>query len=266
MRLEVDNLKVSYGLSIALKGFSLRVEEGQAVAVLGPNGAGKTTLLKTISGFPQAASRALDMERKEGEIRLNDVRIENKRPSEIVRLGISHVPEGREVFPYLTVEENLTMGSYAARSFRPDGALTRIYDYFPLLSERKKSRAETLSGGEQQMLAIGRALMARPRLLLLDEPSLGLAPNLVRQIFDILATIRKEEHLTTLIVEQNAHMALGFAEYAYVLENGRGVLAGTCAELRDNETVREFYLGLHEEEGRRNYADARTYRRRKHWR
>jgi branched-chain amino acid transport system ATP-binding protein len=266
MRLEIDNLKVSYGLCFALKGFSLRVEDGQAVAVLGPNGAGKTTLLRTISGFPQTASRALDMERKEGEIRLNKVRIENKRPSEIVRLGISHVPEGREVFPYLTVEENLTMGSYAARSFRPDGALTRIYDYFPLLSERKKSRAETLSGGEQQMLAIGRALMARPRLLLLDEPSLGLAPNLVRQIFDILLTIRTEEGITTLIVEQNAHMALELAEYAYVLENGRGVLSGTCEELRNNETVREFYLGLHEEEGRRNYADARTYRRHKHWR
>jgi len=266
MRLEVENLKVSYGPCIALKGFSLRVEDGQAVAVLGPNGAGKTTLLKTISGFPQAASRALDMERKEGAIRLDGVCIEKKRPAEVVRLGISHVPEGREVFPHLTVEENLFMGCCATRSSRRDGDLARIYDYFPLLSERKKSRAETLSGGEQQMLAIGRALMARPRLLLLDEPSLGLAPSLVHQIFDILLTIRVEERITTLIVEQNAHMALELAEYAYVLENGRGVLSGTCEELRNNETVREFYLGLHEEEGRRNYADARTYRRHKHWR
>lgn len=266
MRLDVDNLKVSYGPGLALKGFSMRVEEGQTVAVLGPNGAGKTTLLKTLSGLPQAASRALDMERKDGEIRLNGVRIERKRPSEIVRLGIAHVPEGREVFPHLTVEENLLMGGYVARSSPPDGLLDRIYGYFPVLGERKQSRAETLSGGEQQMLAIGRALMARPRFLLLDEPSLGLAPNLVRKIFGILDTIKEEERLTTLIVEQNAHMALGFADYAYVLENGRGVLSGPSEELRHNETVREFYLGLHEEEGRRSYADARTYRRRKHWR
>ena len=266
MPLEVDNLKVSFGQSIALKGFSLRVEDGKTVAVLGPNGAGKTTLLKTLSGFPQAASRALDMERKEGEIRLNGVRIERKRPSEIVRLGVAHVPEGREVFPHLTVEENLLMGGYATRSAPPEGLLKRTYDYFPPLAERKNLRAETLSGGEQQMLAIGRALMARPRYLLLDEPSLGLAPALVHQIFDILATIRDEEDLTTLIVEQNAHMALGFADHAYVLENGRGVLAGSCEELRHNETVREFYLGLHEKEGRRSYADAGTYRRRKHWR
>ena len=266
MRLEVDNLKVSYGRSLALKGFSLRIEEGQTVAVLGPNGAGKTTLLKTTSGFPQAASRALDMERKDGEIRLNGVRIERKRPSEVVRLGVAHVPEGREVFPHLTVEENLLMGGYATRSGPSNGLLKRTYDYFPPLAERKHSRAETLSGGEQQMLAIGRALMARPRYLLLDEPSLGLAPALVQQIFDILKTIRDEEDLTTLIVEQNAHMALGFAEYAYVLENGRGVLSGSCEALRHNETVREFYLGLHEEEGRRSYADAGTYRRRKHWR
>jgi len=266
MRLDVDNLKVSYGPGLALKGFSMRVDEGQTVAVLGPNGAGKTTLLKTLSGFPQAASRALDLERKDGEIRLNGVRIERKRPSEIVRLGMAHVPEGRKVFPHLTVEENLRMGGYAVRSSGSDGLLDCVFDHFPVLRERKRSRAETLSGGEQQMLAIGRALMARPRFLLLDEPSLGLAPNLVRQIFDILAIIRRGEGLTTLIVEQNAHLALGFADYAYVLENGRGVLSGTSEELRHNQTVREFYLGLHQEEGRRSYADARTYRRRKHWR
>jgi branched-chain amino acid transport system ATP-binding protein len=205
------------------------------------------------------------MEREEGEIRLNGERIETKRPAEIVRLGMAHVPEGREVFPQLTVEENLWMGSYTCES-RPHGVMKRIYDYFPLLAERRKFRAETLSGGEQQMLAIGRALMARPRLLLLDEPSLGLAPNLVGEIFGILRTIRKEERLTTLLVEQNAHQALAFADHAYVLENGRGVLSGTSEALQQNETIREFYLGLHEEEGRRSYADARTYRRRKHWR
>ncbi len=170
------------------------------------------------------------------------------------------MPEGREVFPHLTVEENLWMGSYACSS-RSNGVMERIFDYFPPLAERKKNRAETLSGGEQQMLAIGRALMAKPRLLLLDEPSLGLAPNLVSLIFGILTTIRKEENLTTLLVEQNAHQALAFADHAYVLENGRGVASGTSEELRQNETVREFYLGLHEDEGRRSYADARTYRR-----
>ena len=265
MLLEVDNLKVKYGLTRALKGFSLQVEEGQAVAVLGSNGAGKTTLLKTLSGLPQAASRALEMEREEGTIRLNGEAIEKKRPDEIVRKGVAHVPEGREVFPDLSVEENLWMGTYTRRGAM-NGDLKRVFDYFPRLEARRKNRADTLSGGEQQMLAIGRALMARPRVLFLDEPSLGLAPVLVDQIFDNLRTIRKEEGLTTLLVEQNAHAALGFADYAYILETGRGVLSGPSEEMAQNETVREFYLGLAKDEKRRSYADARTYRRRKHWR
>ena len=265
MLLEVDNLKVKYGLTRALKGFSLEIEEGQAIAVLGSNGAGKTTLLKTLSGLPQAASRSLEMEVEEGAIRLDRVPIDSKRPDEIVRMGVAHVPEGREVFRDLSVEDNLKMGSYT-RVGESNGEVKRVFEYFPALDARRKNRADTLSGGEQQMLAIGRALMARPRLLLLDEPSLGLAPVLVDQIFDILRTIRREEALTTLLVEQNAHLALDYADYAYVLESGRGVLSGTSDELAQNETVREFYLGIAADETRRSYADARTYRRRKHWR
>ena len=265
MLLEVDNLKVKYGLTRALKGFSLEVQEGQAIAVLGSNGAGKTTLLKTLSGLPQAASRSLEMEVEEGAIRLDGVSIDSKRPDEIVRMGVAHVPEGREVFRDLSVEDNLKMGSYT-RVGESNGEVKRVFEYFPALDARRKNRADTLSGGEQQMLAIGRALMARPRLLLLDEPSLGLAPVLVDQIFDILRTIRREEALTTLLVEQNAHLALDYADYAYVLESGRGVLSGTSDELAQNETVREFYLGIAADETRRSYADARTYRRRKHWR
>ena len=265
MLLQVDNLKVKYGLTRALKGFSLEIGEGQAVAVLGSNGAGKTTLLKTLSGVPQAASRSLEMEIEEGTIRLDGEPIASKRPDEIVRMGVAHVPEGREVFADLTVEENLWMGCYT-RAGAMNGDAKRVFDYFPRLAERRKYRADTLSGGEQQMLAIGRALMTRPRILLLDEPSLGLAPVLVDQIFDILRTIRQEEGLTTLLVEQNAHLALEFAEHGYVLESGRGVLSGSTEELTRNETVREFYLGIATDDKRRSYADARTYRRRKHWR
>jgi branched-chain amino acid transport system ATP-binding protein len=263
--LQVDNLKVKYGLTRALKGFSLEVEEGQAVAVLGSNGAGKTTFLKTLSGLPQAASRSLEMEVEEGSVRLDGRDVTALRPDELVRLGVAHVPEGREVFRDLSVEENLWMGAYT-RNGHGNGGAERVLAHFPALAERRRNRAHTLSGGEQQMLAIGRALMARPRVLLLDEPSLGLAPVLVDQIFAILRTIRREEGLTTLLVEQNAHLALGFADQAYILEAGRGVLSGTSAELRENETVREFYLGMTTDEKRRSYADARTYRRRKHWR
>ena len=263
MLLQVDNLKVSYGLTRALQGFSLEVDEGQAVAVLGTNGAGKTTLLKTLSGFARAASRALEMEIDEGEIRLDGRQIDGLRPDAIVRLGVTHVPEGREIFPDLTVEENLRMGGYG--SHRKDGERDRVYTHFPALAERRRQRAETLSGGEQQMLAIGRALMASPRLLLLDEPSLGLAPVLVERIFDILKAIHAEG-LTVLLVEQNAHLALEFADFAYILENGRGVLSGQSEELQHNDMVREFYLGVTENTERRSYANAKTYRIKKRWR
>jgi branched-chain amino acid transport system ATP-binding protein len=265
MKLEIDNLKVRYGLTRALKGFSVHIDDGRAVAVLGPNGAGKTTLLRTISGMPQASSRILEMEREEGSIRLDGESIETLRPDEIVRRGIAHVPEGREVFPDLTVEENLWMGTCARRSARGKGT-GRVFDHFPALAARRRTRADALSGGERQMLAIGRALMADPGILLLDEPSLGLAPVLVRQIFEILAAIRREDGLTVLLVEQNARIALEFADAACILESGRGVLSGTCGELARNETVREFYLGITSDEERRSYADARSWRRRKVWR
>ena len=261
--LSVENLKVSYGLIQVLKGFSLQVEEGQAVAVLGTNGAGKTTLLRTISGFAKVASRALDVEVEEGEIRLDSRRLDGERPDAIVRQGISHVPEGREVFRHLSVEENLRMGGYGRGGEKED--LERVYHCFPALTERRGQRAETLSGGEQQMLAIGRALMARPRLLLLDEPSLGLAPVLVEQLFAILRSLHAEG-LAILLVEQNAHLALDYAEHAYILENGRGVLSGPSAELRQSDVVREFYLGIAENAEARNYALAKTYRQRKRWR
>ncbi|NKB69218.1 MAG: ATP-binding cassette domain-containing protein [Candidatus Latescibacteria bacterium] len=264
MLLKVDNLKVSYGLTRALMGFSMEMEEGQAIAVLGTNGAGKTTLLKTLSGFPQVASRALDMEVEEGEIHFAGQRIDRLRPDAIVRGGLVHVPEGREVFRDLTVEENLRMGAYARRAHR-NGELERIFEYFPALAPRRRQRAETLSGGEQQMLAIGRALMGQPRLLLLDEPSLGLAPVIVEQIFAILNSIR-QQGITVLLVEQNAQLALDFADFAYILENGRGVLSGPCAQLKNNDMVQEFYLGVTHDAERRSYADAKTYRIRKRWR
>lgn len=259
--LQVENLKVSYGLTRALQGFSLEIERGQAIAVLGANGAGKTTFLKTLSGFPQVASRTMEMEIEEGEIRFDNQRIDNAYPDTIVKLGMVHVPEGREIFRDLTVEENLHMGSFGKKTNGEE----RIYAYFPILADRRKQRAETLSGGEQQMLAIGRALMGNPKLLLLDEPSLGLAPVLVDKIFEILRTIHAEG-LTILLVEQNAHLALEFADHAYILENGRGVLSGACDDLKHNDMVREFYLGVSDTAERRNYAEAKTYRVKKRWR
>ena len=203
------------------------------------------------------------MEVEEGEIHFDGDRIDRLKPDAIVHRGITHVPEGREVFRDLSVDENLWMGSYGSSSQLAD--VERIYEYFPALAERRRQRAETLSGGEQQMLAIGRALMGQPRLLLLDEPSLGLAPVIVQQIFAILQSIR-DEGLTILLVEQNARLALEFADFAYILENGRGVLSGPCAELQRNDMVQEFYMGVGDNAERHSYADAKTYRIRKRWR
>ena len=242
MLLQLDNLKVSYGLTRALRGFSMQVEPGQTTAVLGTNGAGKTTLLKTLSGFPRVASRALEMEVEEGEIHFDGDRIDRLKPDAIVHRGITHVPEGREVFRDLSVDENLWMGSYGSSSQLAD--VERIYEYFPALAERRRQRAETLSGGEQQMLAIGRALMGQPRLLLLDEPSLGLAPVIVQQIFAILQSIR-DEGLTILLVEQNANAALSLANRGYVLRVGQIVMEDAAEALKENEQVKEAYLGGH---------------------
>jgi branched-chain amino acid transport system ATP-binding protein len=232
--LSLTNVETYYGSIRALKGVSLDVPEGQTVTLLGANGAGKTTTLKTISGITPAAR---------GSIAFMGQRIDRMAPEKIVRLGISHVPEGRQVFKDLTVTENLKMGAYTRKGRRDiEASWQRVYAYYPILQERRHQLAGTLSGGEQQMLAIGRALMARPRLLLLDEPSLGLAPKLVEEIFQIIKTIN-HEGITVLLVEQNANKALHMAHYGYVLETGRITLMDEAKKLLQNDHVRRSYLG-----------------------
>jgi branched-chain amino acid transport system ATP-binding protein len=231
--LEVRDLHVSYGEIPALKGISLDVGPGEIVALLGSNGAGKTTTLRALSGL---------LTPREGQICFDRRRISGMPPHAIVRLGIAHVPEGRRVFNRLTVRENLAMGAYTRADSRVGQDLERVFDLFPRLGERRRQTAGTLSGGEQQMLAIGRALMASPRLLLLDEPSMGLAPVLVEQIFETVTGINRRG-TTILLVEQNAALALEVAHRAYVLETGEIVLSGTSADLRQNEAVRRAYLG-----------------------
>ena len=230
----MNNIETYYGSIRALKGVSLDVPEGHTVTLLGANGAGKTTTLKTISGITPATR---------GTIEFLGQRIDRMAPEKIVRLGISHVPEGRQVFKDLTVTENLKMGAYTRKGWRDiEASLQRVYAYYPILQERRHQLAGTLSGGEQQMLAIGRALMARPRLLLLDEPSLGLAPKLVEEIFQIIKTIN-QEGVTVLLVEQNANKALLIAHYGYVLETGRMTLMDEAKKLLQNDHVRRSYLG-----------------------
>jgi branched-chain amino acid transport system ATP-binding protein len=260
--LTLQNVEVIYSnVILVIKGLTLEVPEGGIVTLLGANGAGKSTTLKAIAGL-------LGAERGEitkGGIEFNGHRINDRTPAEIVKLGIALVPEGRQVFEHLTTEENLLAGAHTRRNLaeiRRDIEL--VYQYFPPLAARRRIEAGYLSGGEQQMLAIGRALMSRPKLMLLDEPSLGLAPMLVQEIFDIIAQLNQEEKVTVLLVEQNAAMALTIARYGYILENGRIVLDGTAASLRDNEDVKEFYLGV-SEIGRRSYRDVKHYRRRKRW-
>lgn len=232
--LTINNVETYYGNIRALKGVSLTVPEGSTVTLLGANGAGKSTTLKTISGLVPAAS---------GTIEFMNQRIDRLAPERIVRLGISHVPEGREVFKELSVAENLKMGAYTRRDKREiTASYELVYTLYPVLKERRLQLAGTLSGGEQQMLAIGRALMGRPKLLLLDEPSLGLAPKLVEEIFSIIQRINREG-VTVLLVEQNANKALGIAEYGYVLETGRIALEDEAARLLQNDHVRRSYLG-----------------------
>jgi branched-chain amino acid transport system ATP-binding protein len=261
--LELSNVEVLYDdISLVLKGLSLSVEAGSITALLGPNGAGKTTTLKAISGL----LRPDDGRVSDGKIHFRGTEIHELDAADIVRRGIFQVMEGRRVFEHLTVEENLLAGAYT----RVDrgairGDVLRVYDYFPQLERRAKQHAGYLSGGEQQMLAIGRALMARPSLMLLDEPSLGLAPLLVRTIFDVLVRINGEEGTTILVVEQNAKIALSVADHGYVMEGGRVVLDGPAEQLSSNEDVKEFYLGLTEVGRRRSYRDVKHYRRRKRW-
>jgi len=233
--LKIRDLYTAFGPIMALRGISLEVPEGGIVALLGANGAGKSTTLRTISGLVHPVKGNIDFLGRS---------IEKRSPEEVVEMGISQVPEGRQIFFELTVLENLQLGSYVRRDrqgIRKD--LERIFQYFPILAERRKQMAGTLSGGEQQMLAIGRAVMARPRLLLLDEPSLGLAPIIVQEIFEIIKVLNKSEGLTILLVEQNARQALGIAQHGYVLETGRVVLEDTGENLRKDEAVRRSYLG-----------------------
>ena len=261
--LRLNNIQVIYSdVILVLKGLSLEVAEGQIVALLGANGAGKTTTLKAISGLLKTE----DGKVTDGSIEFLGRRIDGRDSEEICRRGIVQVMEGRKVLLSLTVEENLRIGSYTRRD--PDGIqqdLKMIYEYFPVLVARRHQVAGYLSGGEQQMLVIGRALMARPKLLLLDEPSLGLAPLLVREIFDIIRKIHDERGTTFLLVEQNAQIALRIADYGYIMENGRIVFDGPGAKLRGNDDVREFYLGLSEAGRRKSFKDVKFYKRRKRW-
>jgi branched-chain amino acid transport system ATP-binding protein len=233
--LEARGLEAQYGWTKVLHGIDFAVEEGGITTILGANGAGKTTTLRAVCGMVRTA----------GEIHFAGQRINGRATEDLVRLGIGHAPEGRGTFVNLTVEENLRLGAYArgagGRSVAED--LERVYGYFPVLAQRKKQAGGTLSGGEQQMLAVARALMLRPRLLLLDEPSLGLAPLVVREIFRIVRTINRDERVSVLLVEQNASVALGLADHAYLMETGRVVMSGPAAELRQNDAIRRAYLG-----------------------
>jgi branched-chain amino acid transport system ATP-binding protein len=252
--LKIRNIETYYGPIMAIRGISLDVKEGSIVTVLGANGAGKTTILKTISGV---------MDPQKGTIELDGERIEKHDPDWIMRKGISHVPEGREVFPFLSVKDNLHVGAYT-RSNKDDVArdLEMVFSYFPVLKERADQPAGQLSGGEQQMLAISRALMARPKVMLLDEPSLGLSPLLVKQIFEIIQRLNREQGLTMLLVEQNANMALKTADFGYVLEVGRIVMEDTTENLLQKEDIQEFYLGIQDE----GVRGTRRWKKRKTWR
>ncbi len=255
--LRVKNVEtLYYGVIKALRGISLHIEEGTISVILGANGAGKTTVLKTIMGL-------LEDQPDKGTIEFMDRRIDGMDAEDIVNLGIALVPEGREVFPELSVWENLSMGAYIRKDRKEiQKDLDLVVGYFPVLRERSRQQAGYLSGGEQQMLAIGRALMTRPKLLMLDEPSLGLSPILVREIFRIIQAINREG-TTILLVEQNARMALSIAHYGYVLENGRMVLANTAQNLMEDEDVKEFYLGIKAEVSGKGYQ---RWRRKKRWR
>jgi branched-chain amino acid transport system ATP-binding protein len=252
--LVLSNVESAYGPIRAIRGVSLKVRQGEIATVLGSNGAGKTTILKTISGI---------IDPRRGSVHFKGADITANDPAKIVRMGLMHVPEGREVFPLLSVKDNLAMGAYT-RADR-DGLARDIelaYSYFPILRERADQEAGLLSGGQQQMLAIARALVAAPEMILLDEPSLGLSPKLTREIFEIVVRINRERGTTILLVEQNANMALNVADYGYVLENGRIVMEDRCAVLREKEDVKEFYLGMKDAgvRGERRWKKKKTWR------
>lgn len=252
--LQLLNVESAYGPIRAIRGVSLQVERGRIVTVLGSNGAGKSTILKTISGI---------IDPRKGSIAFKGEDITARDPALIVQRGLSHVPEGREVFPLLSIYANLMMGAYTRRD--RDGVardIEAVYGYFPILRERAAQDAGLLSGGQQQMLAISRALMAAPDLILLDEPSLGLSPRLTREIFEIVIRINRERGTTILLVEQNANMALNVADFGYVLENGRIVMEDSCDRLREKDDIKEFYLGMKESgvRGERRWKKKKTWR------
>jgi branched-chain amino acid transport system ATP-binding protein len=252
--LKLLNVESAYGPIKAIRGVSLQVRRGEIATVLGSNGAGKTSILKTISGI---------IDPRKGSIEFKGEAITARDPAYIVQQGLSHVPEGREVFPLLTVRDNLLMGAYTRKD--RDGVardMDAVFGYFPILRERAAQDAGLLSGGQQQMLAISRAIMAAPELILLDEPSLGLSPKLTREIFEIVVRINRERGTTMLLVEQNANMALNASDYGYVLENGRIVMEDSCARLREKDDIKEFYLGMKEA----GVRGERRWKKKKNWR
>jgi len=253
--LKIDNLESYYGPIMAIRGVSLEVHKGQIVTVLGANGAGKTTLLKTISGI---------MDPEKGSISLDGEFIQGLEPDKVVRKGVTHVPEGRELFPLLSVEDNLMMGAYTRKDTAAIAQdLEIVYEYFPILRDRRGQEAGTLSGGQQQMVAIGRGLMARPKIMLLDEPSLGLSPLLVKEIFTIVKRLNTEQGVTMIVVEQNAKIALDLAHFGYVMELGRIVMDGEAEKLAASKDIQEFYLGQSSEtsqRGQRRWKQTKTWR------
>lgn len=261
--LSIQNVEVVYNnVILVLRGITLQVKPGQAVSLLGPNGAGKSTALKAVSGLLKSELGEVTR----GQILWGGERMDTQSAEEIVRKGLIQVIEGRLLFRHLTVEENLRVGGMVYRGGRHiKDDLERVYHYFPRLRDLSRRVSGYLSGGEGQMLVIGRAMMAHPQLLMLDEPSLGLAPMLVKEIFQIIADINKQEGMSALIVEQNARAALELTDYGYVMENGRIVLDGPAEQLRENEDIKEFYLGLNQAGGRKSYREVKHYKRRKRW-
>lgn len=251
--LELRNIETYYGPVMAIKGISMEVRKGQIVSLLGANGAGKTTVLKTISGA---------MDPQKGTVSLKEEEIQSRDPDVVARMGVAHVPEGREVFPFLSVAENLQVGAFSRKDDDVGTDIDLVYQYFPVLREKYRLQAGYLSGGQQQMLAIGRALMLRPDIMLLDEPSLGLSPMLVAEIAEIIQRLNHEQGVTVLLVEQNAKMALDIGDYGYVMELGRIVMEDSTARLKDATDIQEFYLGMKDQgvRGRRRWKQRKTWR------
>lgn len=262
--LKINNIEVKYHeVILVIKGFSIEVPKGGIVALLGANGAGKSTTLKAISGLLNHE----DGKVTDGSIEFMGERIDRMKAEKIAKMGIVQVIEGRKVFEHLTVEENLRVGAHMKKKGGRDikDSMEMVYNYFPRLKEKRNETAGLISGGEQQMTVVGRALMTTPKLILLDEPSMGLAPLLIHEIFDIITRLNKEEGISILLVEQNAKLALSIAPYAYVMENGRVVMDDTSEKLRENPDIKDFYLGLTDVGGRKSFRDVKHYKRRKRW-